>query len=147
MLSWGRFIIWYHQTAEGVDTKPLSIKKLPPWCLSSGHPGIPYSCTPTTKPTPIPAPQSRGLTFSELRPKGSLEAPCAPCLRGVLLTVRNGCLVFCRTRLSVTVWATSSCKRRLGEGLEGSTMLASHPASSLRRRGRNGLVNSNSVPN
>lgn len=36
------------------------------------------------------------------------------------LTVRNGCLVFWRTRLSVTVWATSSCKQRLRKGLEGN---------------------------
>lgn len=41
--------------------------------------------------------------------------------REVPLTVRNGCLVFWRTRLSVTVWATSSCRQRLGEGLAGNT--------------------------
>lgn len=28
-----------------------------------------------------------------------------------VLTVRKGCLVFCNTLLSVTVWATSSCSK------------------------------------
>lgn len=39
---------------------------------------------------------------------------CSPSSSGrggwIALTVRNGCLVFCSTLLSVTVWATSSCQ-------------------------------------
>lgn len=57
-------------------------------------------------------------------------------LRGGPLTVRNGCLVFWRTRLSVTVWATSSCRQRPGEGLVSDNM----PAHRLPTRGMRGSV-------
>lgn len=88
-------------------------------------------------------------SFPELRPKGRPGAPTTAHrqarlgLRVVPLTVRNGCLVFWRTRLSVTVWATSSCRQRPGEGLGGNTMPA---PTQPEGQGSKVLVRHNSTP-
>lgn len=89
MVSWAKHLVLLVTATKQPPPSVLMFKQ-------SGSPRMPgLACLAYTK-----ARIAYNSSFPQLSTKGGKERK---------LTVRKGCLVFCRTRLSVTVWATSSC--------------------------------------